>query len=136
MAKVQKTLMVPEDLYRLTQAIEEKRGTSFAHIVVTALLFYLFSRYRDEENGLRGGAHPDWMRAAVMLERGDLTVPDIPEALINDTIEMAEKLIAADMQPKFAKRILTLTKEKRRVWNNGVTDFGGKMEAIIDFLVD
>ncbi len=68
MAKVQKTVMVLEDLHRVACEFEIKTGANFTRIVTAALLEYLIE-------GLP--PHPRWMSYAVALERGDTTLTKI-----------------------------------------------------------
>jgi len=69
MGKAQKTMMVPEDLYKLIEYQEQRTGATFTRQAVAALLRYFLS----EPTG------PDsiWMRMAIALERGNLRVMDV-----------------------------------------------------------
>ena len=78
MAKMQKTVMVPEDLYRLLQSCEKQSGASFTRITVAALLQYLFTRSE--------GPDPLWMEYAVSLELGEIGVGDMPKQRMQEAV--------------------------------------------------
>ena len=82
MAKVQKTLMVPQDLFKLIEAHEQKTGASFAKIMTAATLQFFFTK----------PAEPDstWMELAVLIEKGDLAVGDVVRLLIDRRLKKAE----------------------------------------------
>jgi len=90
MAKAQKTVMVPEDLYRVAQKIEEATGASFTRTVTAALIQYLFQD--------ACGPDPVWMRLAVALERGDVTVPELRRAAIEHEIKTAEMMLGVGLK--------------------------------------
>ena len=64
--KVQKTVMIPRDLYDLAADQENVAGVPFTRIVLAALCKYFF----DEPDG----PNPEWMSMAVALDRGDIDI--------------------------------------------------------------
>ena len=71
MAKEQKTVMVPEELYALCSWVEKNTGAPFTRQVIAGLLRYLL----DCE--MACPPDPYWMAAAVQLERGEITVAQL-----------------------------------------------------------
>lgn len=143
-AKVQKSLMLAEDLHRLVQVVEEKSGASFTRIMTAGVLSYLFNSFQNPVKGQAHGPDPTWMRTAVLLERGDLSVRDLALALLDNLIESQEmgiKFFESDPHlPSDKVRVESLrtqlkdTKAIRRSWANRVKELGGPMEALIDVL--
>ena len=70
MAKVQKTVFIPEDLYELLQEEERSKGASISRVITAALLQRYF---RDA-----AGPAEVWMRMAIALEKGELELTEIP----------------------------------------------------------
>lgn len=68
MAKVQKSLLVPEDLNKRLSQLEQRSGATFTRVAIAALLQYLYSSPEDE------GPDPLWMEFAVKLDRGEITL--------------------------------------------------------------
>ncbi len=71
MAKQQRTTHLPGELFRLTEAFEARSGAKFNRQVLAALLQYFFTHPE--------GPDPQWMHWAVAIERGELTVGDMPK---------------------------------------------------------
>lgn len=76
MAKIQKSLMVNEDLIRLIEAHQRRTGASFTRVMTAAVMQYLFTQPE--------GPDALWMEHAVELELDEITVGDMPEQRIND----------------------------------------------------
>ena len=70
MAKKQRTIQLPEEIFAITDVIEEKAGTKFNRLILAAMLQYLFS----DVNGPATG----WMELAVRLEKGAISLRDVP----------------------------------------------------------
>lgn len=81
MRKVQKTVMIPEDLYRLISHIEKTTGASFTRLTIAGLLQHLFS---DPT-----GPNPAWMEYTVSLELGEIRVSDLPREREKDNNALA-----------------------------------------------
>jgi hypothetical protein len=137
--------MVSEDLCRLVQLLEEKSGASFTRIMTASLLSYLFDAFKNPAKGKGKAPDPDWMRWAILVERGEVTIGDLPLAMLDNFIETAELLTRskdADGKPSLGTKdfIENLTsqlkdvKTIRRGWQNRIEDFGGTMEALIQSL--
>ena len=140
MSRVQKSMMVPDDLYRLIQTIEEKSGATFTRILTAALIAYLFEDMKNaglhDDLGTTPGPDHVWVRLAVLIERGDLEVADIPIALLDRTSETCE-IMSRDEDPntdraKLRQKRITSVKGLKRAWKNRIEDDGGKMEALIE----
>jgi len=69
MAKIQKSLLINEDLVRLLEAHAKRTGASFTRQVTAAVIQYLFS---DPQ-----GPRPRWMEVAVELDDAHITVDGI-----------------------------------------------------------
>lgn len=67
MAKVTKSFLLNAELDELIKSLSEHSGASITKIITAALLHYIFG-----DNPL---LHPGWMRLAVLLERGDMSLP-------------------------------------------------------------
>lgn len=138
MPRVQKSLMVPADLYRLVQVVEAKSGATFTRIVTAALLAYFFEDIKDPEHGGSLGPDPFWMTLAVHIERGDIEVADIPLEIAQSTIKFCEAWarvegLSANSVKETQKRVKAARVLKGRCQAR-VQDEGGKMEALIDFI--
>lgn len=70
MAKAQKTIMIPDDLYRLFAMQEQRTGVTFTRQAIAAFCSYFFTTHN--------GPDPVWVEAAVALENGDLSVSELP----------------------------------------------------------
>ena len=69
MGKAQKTMMVPEDLYRLISAQERQTGSTFTRQAIAAFLQYFFA----DPNG----PDPIWMNAVIAIENGEISLADL-----------------------------------------------------------
>ncbi len=70
MAKVQKTVLLPESLNARIVEEEERTGVPFARIISAAVTQYLFSRPMPPD--------PVWMRLAVDIEKANVAPDEIP----------------------------------------------------------
>ena len=138
MGKVQKSLMLTEDLYKLVQVVEEKSGASFTRIMTAGLLSYLFGAFQNPVKGAGKGPDPVWMRWAVLLERKEVSVGDLPLAMLNSYVQTYE-VLATD--PNFAKHLaenvpieLKDVKAMRRGWQADIKEHGGPIEALIEVI--
>jgi len=78
MAKVQKGIMVPEDLYRLIADHERRTGGTFTRITVAALLQFFLSRPEGHDAA--------WINYAVALEKGERTVSEVAIGQAKDRV--------------------------------------------------
>jgi len=67
MAKVQKTFYLNDDLERVVDALSSSTGASFTKIVTAALIRYILGDFPTPD--------PEWMKQAVALERGEISLP-------------------------------------------------------------
>jgi len=84
MAKTQKTIMVPDELYRLFAMQEKRTGVTFARQAVAAFCSYFFSS--------RNGPDPVWLEAIVALETAELTIPELPAYVAQAKAHRARKI--------------------------------------------
>ena len=89
MAKKQRSLLLDENLARLVDAYQQITGATFTRVIAAALIQYLLDR--------ASGPDSRWMRFAVALERGDVTLPDI--SLQNAEQKVAEKTRLLEQAP-------------------------------------
>lgn len=71
-AKAQKTMMVPEDLYRLIAEQERRAGATFTRQAIAAFMQYFFTDPLSSPDHL-------WMRAAIAVENGEISMADAPK---------------------------------------------------------
>ena len=134
MAKKQRTIQLPEDVYRLTDGFESGSGARFNRQLLAALLQYFFSRPT--------GPDPYWMELAVAVENGKLTVGDMPsarmEAIVADamdnppptalisTSKLANGTEVRHLSPPFPKEVVA---EWKRILDRAGAD---PLQKIID----
>ena len=90
MAKAQKTLMIPEDLYRIFAAQEKQSGVSFSRQAIAAFCCYFFNNL--------GGPDPAWLQAVVAVENGELTIPEFPVHVARTRAKCAREIAARARQ--------------------------------------
>jgi len=106
MAKTQKTVMIPEDIYRLIRHIEKSTGASFTRITIAALLQYLFTD--------PAGPRPQWMEHTVALELGEIQVADMPR----EREKEADAVALSHAQPVESEpNVLEIPHDDPAVWN-------------------
>lgn len=88
--KVQKTVMVPRDLYDLAADQENVAGVPFTRIVLAALCKYFF----DEPDG----PNPEWMSMAVALDRGDINIWQVPVTPIKSRLSLLESMLSTEQR--------------------------------------
>ena len=139
MAKVQKSFMLNEDLDRLVRALEERSGSNFTRIMHAALMAYLCDSFYDLEEGRSNAPDVVWMRLAVLVDRGEIELGDIPITLLDSIVESCDLMLRGDVDEesditkRHRKRIKDAKKAKR-VWEADIEEFGGKIEALIEAL--
>ncbi|MEK6674657.1 MAG: hypothetical protein AABZ47_03270 [Planctomycetota bacterium] len=82
MAKKQRSLLLDDRLSQLIDAMQLGSGATFTRIVSAALLQFIF----DDSPG----SDARWIRFAVQLERGDITITDIPVLLSAERVHYNE----------------------------------------------
>ena len=100
MPKVQKTFLIPEELAIVIDKVIELSGANFTKIATAALLQYIFDAGRHPEDGGRfvGPVAPEWMSFAIRLERGDITLGNIPSDTLKDAAFLAEHMLRGGKQ--------------------------------------
>jgi len=86
MSKIQKALMLNEDIVRLLDAHQNSTGVSFTRIMTAAVLAYL---YKD-----MNGPDVYWLRLATAVDRGQLPVADIPLRALDDILDNLQRTLA------------------------------------------
>ncbi|MBU0718922.1 MAG: hypothetical protein KJ749_11790 [Planctomycetes bacterium] len=135
MAKVQKTFYVNDSLARFLDAHQASTGVSFTRIMNAALIQYFFL---DPDS-----PDPEWMERAIALERGEITIGDLPERLMKEAMERHKairagypKLKYEDWDPQHQAEFTQLP----NVWSDWkkIVDREGedRVQAIIDFRND
>lgn len=127
MAKTQKTFYLNDDLGKLVAVIEQRSGASFTRIVTAALICYLFEGFKDSEPASPDSPNTDWMSLAMDLERGKVTVDNIPSTVL--AIDVKRGTVSED-----DASALKVRKEKCQGWKNSLEDFGGLVGAY-DFVI-
>jgi hypothetical protein len=85
MPKIQKNFLIPEELAALTDRISELTGANFTKIATAALLQYIFDPALDPDERVPDRPiAPEWMTFAVRLDRGDITLADIPSDVLKE----------------------------------------------------
>jgi hypothetical protein len=80
MAKQQRTTHLPADIFRLTDAFEARSGAKFNRQNLAAYLYFFFSEPK-------GPHFAKWMRMAVAVEKGELSVADVALAAAQKEFE-------------------------------------------------
>ena len=128
MGKKQKNAFLDEGLLKVLDHIEKLSGASFSRTVTASLLEYVFGSLIPGDPD----PHPDsmhmWMRLAVEVEKGEISIEDIPLTILDAGIVDAEQAIRL-FNREDAKRGLEWLKEHRQSWKNNIEDMG-KMGAI------
>ncbi len=104
MSKVQKSLLINEDLVRLLDAHAKRKGASFTRQVTAAVLQYLFTE--------PSGPQEIWMQYAVGLDDGEFTVGDMPAKREEDldleleVVRQADQKFIAEHRQNFPEKEL------------------------------
>ena len=79
MAKVNKSMLLPEQLNAQLQDHEQRTGATFTRQAIAALLQYLYSR--------ADGPDPRWMEFAIALDRGKLSLEQVYNRYLDQELE-------------------------------------------------
>ncbi len=71
MAKKQRSIQLPEDIFNLTDAVEKQTGARFNRQLLAAILQWVFTNAYGPEGS--------WMELAVEIEQGRCSVGDVPK---------------------------------------------------------
>ncbi|HNQ24738.1 MAG TPA: hypothetical protein PKK06_16775 [Phycisphaerae bacterium] len=132
MAKVQKGLMVPEDLYRLIQWQEREKGATFTRQAIAAFLAYFFAE---------GPAGPEscWMRWAVALEKGEMSIADVPLKFAEQQLlcAQARMTVQAETLPKGAqlpsRREYSVAQHRQWAWQQVFARGPNALDGLLDY---
>lgn len=96
MAKTQKTFYLDDNLAGLIDEYQAATGVPFTRVITSAILSYLFDGLQNPDPLAPVGPDPTWMTVAWRLERGDVTLDELPEWIVTKFIEDAEEAAAID----------------------------------------
>ncbi len=143
-AKKQKNALLDEGVCELVDILQKLSGATFPRIVTAALMQYIFDGLQDADPDNLPGPDPLWMNIAVRIERGELSVDDVPSALLDAAIEgkaywvkyydRDEPTQADAARLKECRAESRALFKARMYWNNDVKDFGGARKAIEQIL--
>ncbi len=88
MAKIQKSVFIPDRLVKYVEAHERVSGTHISRVVTAALLKYFFDSHDSPER--------EWMRYAMAVEKGETLPEDI---IVERTERRVDKLKASHEGP-------------------------------------
>lgn len=83
MSKQQRTTQLPPEIFALVDGFRATGGAKFNTQCLAAFLQYFFSE--------PGGPDPSWMRAAVLVEAGDISVQEVPTWIAERTLEILSR---------------------------------------------
>lgn len=141
MAKRQLNATIDEGLYEVVENFQAVTGLPYTRIVAAALLHFLFDGLRNLEE--MTGSQPDlsWVRVAMSLERGELQIGDLPEAVLDAVVKDADLALRLyerggfpdkdGSRTKEHRQLLKRAREKKAVWQADIKEFG-KMQAITE----
>ena len=147
MAKQQRSVQQPPDIYKLCEMYEAGTGIKFNRQVTAALLAYFFADLLDCAPGNEGsGGQPaaEWMRHALAVERGEVKIEELPLALLDGHIESLERSLLAHERGDFKDRPwnnpdtiraeLDIARSRRQTWKNNIEDFKDPAAAMKYYL--
>ena len=104
-AKVNKSLLVPEDLNERLSEFEGRTGVTFTRLAVASLLQYLYSNPEDE------GPDPIWIQFAVRLDRGEITLDRLHDEFSVHALERAAPYLVGIVKFNEAAKKAKTTKD-------------------------
>ena len=143
-AKVQKNFLIPEELAAIIDRIIERSGSNFTKIATAALLQYIFDFCEHPEDaGPIVCPANQWMSRASRLDRGAITVADIPREVLKEAVESAKYMLDMDARGNLKegradhwKEALSAREVALQGWKNDVEDYKGAMPAILASIED
>ena len=141
MAKQQRSVALPAEVYPLCDAFEAVRGIKFNRLVLASLLHHLFDGW-DDPTGLERPVAPGmWTQVAVLVERGELKIDDIPMALIDGSIAATQRLLGAkiaggDTGPEEIEELRIRLRDYEQVkhmWEAMIEDYGPRGAIVESF---
>ena len=91
MAKKQKTIQLPEEVYELANAYESGSGVRFNRQILAGLLHLFFAKPESWPNA--------WIRIATGLEKGELTITDVPVEVAKYEASLAKSVLGRNPPP-------------------------------------
>ena len=146
MAKQQRSVQLPPDIYKLCEMYEAGTGIKFNRQVTAALLAYFFADLVECAPGTDVEASPavEWMRYATTIERGRVEIDDLPLALLDARIESLERsLLAVERgdavestwwNARSLQASLDVARSRRAIWQNRIADFKHPSEVLKHYL--
>lgn len=138
--KVQKNFLIDEDLAQLVEKFLELSGMNFTRFATAALLQTLFDGCKSPDIGPVVGQDPMWTAFASRLERGKLSVGDIPESLMKDSVYLVKSILEDPEHHRdgdkpgwleIQKRLLRDRELALKVWREAVIDKSGEIPAAL-----
>jgi hypothetical protein len=138
-AKVQKNFLIPEDLAAIIDKISELSGANFTKIATAALLEYVFHNSREPEHGpIVGPGAPEFMTAAVRLDRGETTIGNVASDAMKDAFFMAEYNLRGGKKDwvEHWRKVRTARQEAIVEWQAAIKEHKGELPAILKLIED
>jgi len=110
MGKKQRSLLIDEDLWRIIDAWQGATGATITRIMTAAVIDYFFEHLTEPDQV--------WMRLAVALERGELSVPDLETEALRHEIKRLEHVLRYARAGKIELAKQELLKEHERRLND------------------
>jgi len=144
MAKTQKTFLLNPQLLELVDKVAERSGANFTKIVTAALLQYFFDYCaHPEDAGPIVCPANEWMGRASRLDRGAITVADIPNEVLKEAVDSAKYMLdmhtRGELKEGLAdgwKRALRAREVALQGWEKAVEENKGAMPAILEEIED
>ncbi len=144
MAKQQRSVQLPSEVYTLADKVESRCGAKFNRQALAAFIQFLFDAVDEPDPDYHAGPKMKWISLAVAVERGDLSLTDIPLFLLDRAIEKAEATLLAcarknpitlqGIDEETARANVERLRTLRSGWRNNIEDLGGPAGAI-DFML-
>ena len=137
MPKVQKTFLIPEELAALIDRISELSGANFTKIATAALLQYVFDpALHPGERVPDGPIAATWMTFAVRLDRGDITLADIPNDTLKDAALRTEYMLRGGKEDwsEHWKKLRTARQDAIIRWHGFLKDHKDQLPALLSLI--
>jgi len=137
MAKVQKNFLIPEELAAIIDRISELSGANFTKIATAALLQYIFDpALHPEERVPDGPIASQWMTFAVRLDRGDISLADIPNDTLKEAALRAEYMLRGGKEEwtEHWKKLRTARQDAIIRWQAALKDHKDQLPALLSLI--
>ena len=137
MAKTQKTFLLNSELLELVDKVSERTGANFTRIVTAALLQYIFDpALHPEERVPDGPIAAEWMTFAVRLERGDISLADIPNDTLKEAFSRTEYMLRGGKEDwtEHWKKLRTARQDAIIRWQAALKDHKDQLPALLSLI--